>query len=242
MNECNIVRDLIPLYADDIASPDSEELILRHTESCESCRLCLQRCKEEVPAMTDEHLKDYKKIIKKSKWKEIFCVLAYLLACAAFMAGLVAWQLWQRGEFSVVESFTSPDGARSFEILDFTYGDEMRLRQVIRGKGGGINQHKAPFQELEVYWANDSQTCVFMAENLDGEQEIHIIAQGDQVGGGLWEIDGDLGDIVHILNAACGQDAVYLFSHWETDCETVVFTWEGRTVRYHYPTETVTVE
>ena len=37
-NECNIVRDLLPLCVEDIASPDSAVFVGKHLEKCEVCR------------------------------------------------------------------------------------------------------------------------------------------------------------------------------------------------------------
>ncbi len=38
MSKCNIVRDLLPLYLDNEASPESAEMIKSHLSECEECR------------------------------------------------------------------------------------------------------------------------------------------------------------------------------------------------------------
>jgi len=35
---CEIIRDLLPLYVDDVCSDDSRELVEHHLRDCESCR------------------------------------------------------------------------------------------------------------------------------------------------------------------------------------------------------------
>ncbi len=36
--ECEIIRDLLPLYADGVCSEESKELVEKHLEECENCR------------------------------------------------------------------------------------------------------------------------------------------------------------------------------------------------------------
>ena len=37
-NDCEVIRDLLPLYADDICSPKSRELVESHVKGCPECR------------------------------------------------------------------------------------------------------------------------------------------------------------------------------------------------------------
>ena len=44
--DCNVIRDLLPLYADDACSENSRELVEEHLQECESCRDILHRIRE----------------------------------------------------------------------------------------------------------------------------------------------------------------------------------------------------
>ncbi|MDU7709694.1 MAG: zf-HC2 domain-containing protein [Clostridium sp.] len=48
---CNIIQDILPLYAEDIASQDSKKMIEEHISSCETCRNYLNEMKtaDEIP-------------------------------------------------------------------------------------------------------------------------------------------------------------------------------------------------
>ena len=46
-NECNIVRDLLPLYTEDMASKDSREFVEEHLHRCEACRRELAALRED---------------------------------------------------------------------------------------------------------------------------------------------------------------------------------------------------
>lgn len=38
MKECNIVKDLLPLYIEELCSEDSKDYVETHLENCEKCR------------------------------------------------------------------------------------------------------------------------------------------------------------------------------------------------------------
>lgn len=50
--ECSIVRDLLPLYAEDMVSADTGEFVKEHLEGCEVCRTEYDRLK--LPQVRDE--------------------------------------------------------------------------------------------------------------------------------------------------------------------------------------------
>ena len=43
--ECNIVKDLLPLYLDDVCSNESKELVLNHLKNCDECQKELENLK-----------------------------------------------------------------------------------------------------------------------------------------------------------------------------------------------------
>lgn len=47
--DCNVIKDLLPLYADRICSEESKQLVEEHLTDCESCSLLLRKmCSHEV--------------------------------------------------------------------------------------------------------------------------------------------------------------------------------------------------
>ena len=51
---CEIIRDLLPLYQDDICSEKSRNAIEEHIKECESCRTYLKKMECEIPIGTDK--------------------------------------------------------------------------------------------------------------------------------------------------------------------------------------------
>ena len=46
INNCDIIKDLLPLYADDVCSPSSREMIETHLRECTDCAKVLKRLKD----------------------------------------------------------------------------------------------------------------------------------------------------------------------------------------------------
>lgn len=83
---CDIVKDLIPSYAEGICSQATTEYVEEHLESCGNCRQVLEVYKANV--LTGEKfeqrgLDGLKKIRKKMKYQNIVCylVLVFLVYC-----------------------------------------------------------------------------------------------------------------------------------------------------------------
>ena len=85
---CNIIRDLLPAVADEIASADTEALVKEHIEQCADCRAALDAMRAPSPAPTaDEKEIDYLKKTRKKGWRAVIgAVLAVLALCAAALA------------------------------------------------------------------------------------------------------------------------------------------------------------
>ena len=45
--DCNVIQDLLPLYADDACSEASREIVQEHLQECESCSRMLEKMKNE---------------------------------------------------------------------------------------------------------------------------------------------------------------------------------------------------
>lgn len=72
---CNVIEDLIPLYAEDMLSEDSIKMVEAHLDKCRECREYLKELKEidGLPVETDkEPLKKIRKILQKKSGRQSF--------------------------------------------------------------------------------------------------------------------------------------------------------------------------
>lgn len=74
MNKCNVIKDLLPLYADEVCSEDSRGIVEEHIASCDECRnelesYCYNTGLPEVN--TEEVLKKFKKKMSRKNLKKV---------------------------------------------------------------------------------------------------------------------------------------------------------------------------
>lgn len=83
---CNVIKDILPLYLDDVVSQDTREMVEEHLESCDACRkeACVLKSSIALPA--DRSTKFLDARILKNLKKRLFkrkAVTAILSAAAA---------------------------------------------------------------------------------------------------------------------------------------------------------------
>ena len=85
---CDVIRDLLPAVADEIASADTEALVKEHIETCADCRAALDamRAPEAAPTADEKEIDYLKKTRKKGLRAVIAAALAVLMLCAAGLA------------------------------------------------------------------------------------------------------------------------------------------------------------
>lgn len=93
-NECSIVRDLLPLYFENMLSEDTAAFVKEHLESCSECASELEKMIagkqiDEVAVQQREHdanvITGIKKKIRKKKWISISIAAACLLVAVALL-------------------------------------------------------------------------------------------------------------------------------------------------------------
>ncbi len=99
--ECDVIRDLLPLYAENIASDGSRKLVEEHFAECSDCRNAYEEMTAPPPDVqfTKEPAQSFQKYVKKKKrrfgWKVALisaAVVAVLfLARLAMIGGLMAF-------------------------------------------------------------------------------------------------------------------------------------------------------
>lgn len=90
-NECMIVRDLLPLYIEDLVSDETRAFVEEHLAGCEDCRKALKRSQTRTELTRDASalpLKNVKRQINQQKRKTVF------LAVALVMAVLISGFAW----------------------------------------------------------------------------------------------------------------------------------------------------
>ena len=91
---CNVIRDILPLYVDDVLSDDSRALVDEHLSGCDACRQALDKMREPLtlPAFQDVQKQDQQTLhrLKRNLWK----ILITTTACAVLLALIFPLFVW----------------------------------------------------------------------------------------------------------------------------------------------------
>lgn len=195
MNECKIVEDLLPLYAEDLTGEETASFIREHVAGCENCRKLLSRC--ETPAQTDEvDGKAYKKALRKNQFN-FFCkaVLLFVLVLGVLAFGcykLTEYMEWKEGKIPVEQEIEAPSGLGKITLVDWEasgrrIGNSRNEGTLIRishthvhqdeyGTGwyGSAGEYAKYWENVQAVWAPNGEDIFFSAELLDGGKCIFV--------------------------------------------------------------------
>jgi len=89
-NECSIIRDLLPLYAENMVSSNTEAFVGEHLKNCESCRKEYERIKEPQPTQKIPDTAPLLKLSRKMKARRIQIIVLTALFVAALLVSAFA--------------------------------------------------------------------------------------------------------------------------------------------------------
>lgn len=168
-NKCNIVRDLLPSYIDNLCSKDSIVFIEEHMHSCSECKEVLESMKTEVD-LNDELDEVYQIEVKRPFQKvSRFFNGQKKLANYLLLATLLSLVMGVIFLFhSIIKYSEQKEEATKLEIVDREKGDIMEDVFHILGSATEVNENKQQ-QLLSIYKKYSNRLnllAVFPAENV----------------------------------------------------------------------------
>lgn len=97
MTDCNVIRDLMPLYADGQASEATVRLVEAHTANCPHCRTMLDRMTAPMEPEPEDARADFERLLRKQRRKFVVRVLLVCLVMA--MVWLIGWWIHMERSF-----------------------------------------------------------------------------------------------------------------------------------------------
>lgn len=225
MKDCDITRDLMPLYAEELVSPGSREFLEAHLESCGECRAFWQRNLTAMPEL--EAQEDYKAPLKQGIAKIV------LQTVAAVLTGLIlmGYLMWEFGYFGEVKRMEAPDGGSNFQVKYYnedgffvTGGAYVVLPQ---GTGRDLRGDQT-FVDLDVYWAPDSE-AFFAVWQFTDHREVYYVDYRDVEEAGGWRNYLENRDLYsenfyEELAGECGIMTEQIeFVRWSEDSRSMIF-------------------
>lgn len=108
-NECSVIKDLLPLYVEDMVSAETKEYVEEHLESCPDCRRELADLKDgeglaaiETKPTPKNEAKPFKKMMKRMNMQ------FYSLAYSAIIFFIFLGFGWTGGENLMYNSLIMP--------------------------------------------------------------------------------------------------------------------------------------
>lgn len=177
MNECKLVEDLLPLYAEDLVSRESADFIRDHCTRCPQCNKLLERTAAFVPTQTEE-APTYQKALKRDRTRSVLfgfaiAVLILCFAATVFVVGYMPQKL--DAEPIILES---PDGVHSVRLEPYTswLGINQGYYMVRRDStyNGSSGTTEGWIEILDAQWSPDGTDLFFTVRMQNGETRMEI--------------------------------------------------------------------
>lgn len=195
MNECKIVQDILPLYAEDLIASETRAFVDSHCEGCEDCARQLHRCNIAIPTR-EKDPKAYKKALRKNQLNLICKLVVVLIAVIALLTyaavKLEQYLVWKDGKSPVEQVIEAPTGYGKITLVDWE-GSGRRIgnarnegtliwiemahfKEDETGQGwtGSKSESAEHWENVQAVWAPNGEEVFFSAELLDGGSGIFV--------------------------------------------------------------------
>lgn len=189
---CNMIRDILPLYVENMASQDTRDIVEEHIASCENCKKRLEgmRTLEELPIDTDiAPLRNIQNTLRREKLQTIILsVMVTLVFTLVTMAYLTepAYISYNENAVSIIEK---DDGTVLLNFSEEVSGFHVEQHPAADNSGyvydittwETIWQHKISKNNLEntVLNPNGETVASIYYYNTDGSE--NILIYGDPI-------------------------------------------------------------
>ncbi len=208
MSECNIVKDLMPLCIDGVASEDSRKLVTNHVWKCEKCAAVYGEYQKELPS--PETKSDFEEAAKAlRKWritrKALLIGLTVLVTVTVLFAGYYGWDMlttrplvslpldeydvrlvrMQDGQVKMIVLTDEP--GLKVDLSGHGTGGDMEFtvrRSIIRRSTGKATIRWAGSWQDGEFWADDDPGVGHVHQSIsfsDGENSRVIYTAGDDI-------------------------------------------------------------
>lgn len=170
MDECKIVEDLLPLYIEELVSPETGSFVQEHLNGCENCREMHRRM--TAPVQPEAQADDFRKSLRKNAAIMVLKSLM-LLVLSISLPLYFFWEIGAFGERKIIQSEVS---GRKFEVIDNSKAGFFNRSGVYvltpDGKGRNLRGNES-FEDLDVYWSPNGE-YYFAWWRFAGEDETYF--------------------------------------------------------------------
>ncbi|MCR5609708.1 MAG: DUF4825 domain-containing protein [Lachnospiraceae bacterium] len=199
---CAVVKDILPLYIDELVSDETKQTIGEHLDECAECKELYDEMKPEKEEVAEENIKevDYLKKVRGTN-KKIIAISAVLVVLLAVMAVAV---VIMRKKISAVEN-------RKLDISEFVYYDVEVDKNELEFKGSTIYEVKYDFSSedgvvtVNIYGEKQNLSGEHVELSFTNDCEIKEVRINDYI---VWQdgmIDKNAAALYHAYNPYVGN-------------------------------------
>lgn len=127
---CNIIKDILPLYIDDVVSDDTREIVEEHLEHCEKCKKELGLMNQELYIPAEKEAETIKKIKRKWRNKKLMISLVSVLLTGLILFGTFAFIFHYDRVIPYTESLIRIETQYNGMLVSHYYGVEFDSRRI----------------------------------------------------------------------------------------------------------------
>lgn len=185
---CSIVRDLLPLYAEDLASQDTRDLVDEHLHDCEDCKAILNTMKTpaSIPVeASPDALNKVKKTIRRRRVLSVLAAVMTVITIASIVFTYLFTPFQLTMEQALEDFYIREDGAVVIDYSPYVIGRSL----------GGYKENWFIHQYSTRYdiWKGDNRKSIEELFGTDGvitEEERRRYENIDVVYGTWQSADG----------------------------------------------------
>lgn len=190
MTNCNIIKDILPLYADGVVSQDTEKMVAEHLKDCEACQKELETIKKQIAlpinkATQLEEAKVLKSFKKALRNKKVIVSLASVVATLVLILGgyslmtLVEWYIpYDSAKMPVVITEDGSIYADFDENYACAYAFEQESLEI-----NGVEKHILVYHYSQSLWAKYVEPLLPKKGNVDTDAKgtMFYLGEADQL-------------------------------------------------------------
>ena len=141
---CDIIRDILPLYAEDMVSDATKEMVDTHLADCEGCSKELEGLKKPAKLPIEVDVASLKRVGDSIRRRRVLAVMAVFLFVATVLVGgalLLDAKIYMSANEAVEEIYVTDDGVN------------IRWDDRINGTSGSVDQEN-PINYEVTAWTN----------------------------------------------------------------------------------------
>ncbi len=153
---CNIIKDLLPLYAEDMVSMDSKKMVDDHLCICDDCTKELAAIQQTPRMPLEVDVKSLKRVGDSIRRRRVLTVATAVMLVITILVSAVSWlmvDVWLEADEAVISVEAMEDGTMMFWLKDYVMGHS-GMNWGERNSYHAHSWYTNRYEKLRVWWEN----------------------------------------------------------------------------------------